>query len=634
MRSEPGAGLLLMAVGSASLLDDEAQDDSPSRPGFPLDPGRVWLSIKNGWKLLPIALGVGALAGVLASMQLVGRTYKSEAILIWEPAGGDRASSRDLSTQAGILKSRVVLEGVRKKLKLGAPVEAITSQVEVWFDPESNLVTIDASSPVAKGAYDLADALIEAFLEQQRTLGKARTRDLIDSLKTDLKTAAASRDEAQAAYDAFRAAHGIGDFEFDSQRALQTLEDLRKGANDAQAQVGALEARAEQLGALSRTQPRMRAQSATRSDPAADRAAALRGELAAARARLAPDHPRLALLAAQLSAAEKQVASGETVVANVVSAPDPGFEMTQSTLAATRTELAAASQRREALQGEIARAEERVNAFTAITGQARKLLAEVAQTAQRGQELTAQLTRAQEAEHSLSPAAFRVLTPPTLPSYPQASKRKIVAIGLTLLSLIVCGLYLVLRPARDGNIYTAREAAFWARMPVVGTSAWPRRPQLFRSLVDELNDRAMLASGNTLVVASNPADKPLAGALAALLGPRPRPIAFSESEQAEFAVPQSTALVVRESGESAFFAWPGDSEGPTLRRAARMSDRVLIVVRAGSESVLRATSVRTRLGRETNLGIVLVDVPDELLTLPDRVGRVDAFWRLSAFPTT
>ncbi len=622
-----------MAVGSASLLDDEAQDDSPSRPGLPLDPGRVWLSVKSGWKLLPLALAAGALAGLAASTLLVGSTFKSEAILIWEPEGGPNASTRDLSTQAGILKSRVVLEGVRKRLKLGAPIEAITNQIEVWFDPQSNLVTIETSSPVAKGAFDLADAVIESFLDQQRSLGKTRTREQVAALKTDLKAAATSRDQAQAAYDAFRATYGIGDFEFDSQRALQTLEDLRKEANDTQAQVGALDARAEQLGELSRSQPRMRTASATRSDPSADRAAALRGELAAAKARLAPDHPKLALLAAQLAAAERQVASGETVVAAVTSVPDPAFDQTQSSLAATRTERAAAAQRKEELQAEIAKAEERANVFTAHAGEARKLIADVAQTAQRAQELTAQSTRAQESEHAVAPVAFRVLTAPTLPEYPQASKRKIVAIALTLLSFIACALFLVFRPARDGRVYTAREAAFWASMPVVGTSAWPRRPQAFRSLVDELNDRAMLAAGNTLVVASDPQDKPLAGALAALLGPRPRPIKFSEADEG-FDMSQATSLVVRQSGDSAFFAWPGESEGPTLRRAARMSDRVLVVVRAGNESALRATSVRTRLGRENNVAIVLVGVPEELLTLPDRVGNVDGFWRLSAFQTT
>jgi len=619
-----------MAVGSPSLLDDETQDEGLSRPGLPLDPGRVWRSIKRGWKLLPLALAVGALAGVAASTLLVGRTYKSEAILIWEPGSGESASTRDLSTQAGILKSRGVLEAVRKKLKLGAPIEVLTNEIEVQFDPQSNLVTVSTSSPVAKGAYEFTDALIEAFLDHQRTLARTRSRELVESLRADLRAAAASRDEAQAAYDAFRAAHGIGDFDFDSKRALQALEDLRNEANVAQVQVGALDARAQQLDTLSRTQPRLRTQSATRSDPAAERVAALKGELAIARARLAPDHPRLALLEAQLAAAEKQVASGESVVANVTSVPDPAFDLTRSNLAATRTELAATAQRREELQGEIAKAEERVNAFTAIAGEARKLLSAVSQTAERAQELSAQLTRAQETEHAMSPVAFRVLTPPNMPEYPQASKRKIVAIGVTLLSILGCALFLVLRPARDGRVYTAREAAFWARLPVVATSAWPRRPQLFRSLVDELNDRAMLAAGNTLVVASNAEDKQLAGALAALLGPRPRPITFSEADAAVLDVSQSTALVVRQSTDSAFFAWPGDSEGPTLRRAARMSDRVLVVVRAGSESALGASSVRTRLGRETNVAVVLVGVPDELLTLPDRVGNVEGFWQTSA----
>jgi len=77
-------------------------------------------------------------------------------------------------------------------------------------------------------------------------------------------------------------------------------------------------------------------------------------------------------------------------------------------------------------------------------------------------------------------------------------------------------------------------------------------------------------------------------------------------------------------------AWAGDREGPALRRAARAADRVLIVVTSGSEKFTELTALRTRLGRESGIALLLLGVKPELLHLPDRVGDVERFWRQTA----
>lgn len=616
-----------MAVRSPSLLEDESHEEDSSRPGLPLDPGRVWLSIKRQWKILPAAVGTGAALGILCALFLVGHTFKTEAILIWEPAGGTASpgANRDLQTQAGILKTPAVLNVVRRKLKLAAPAHVVANQIQVWFDTESNLVTIETTSPTAQGAKDLAQTLMDAFFDHQRGLEKTRARELVALLKADQATALAASKEAEAAYDAFRAKHGVVDFEFESERALRTLETLREQREEAKADLGALDARAEQLTSLAKSQPRMRTASATRSDPTATRVASLRAELAEARARLAPDHPRLALLTAELAAAQKHAASGDSVVSDVTTVADPAFEQTRSSLTAARAGRAEAEQRLKSLDESIAKAQERVDRFAAIGGEAKKHISEIEQTAERVKELSNSLNRAREAERT-TPLDFRVLTPPVVPEYPAGSRRKVVAVGITLLFTVLALAFLLLWPARDGRIHTAREAAFWTNTPVVGTSAWPRDPRSFKALVDELNDRAALSAGATLVVASHPHDRELAGALAASLGPEPTPMRFPVVDGTSPGPSQSTALVPRQGGYSPFFGWPGDSEGPSLRRAARISDRVLVVVRAGSETIVNAASLHTRLGRDTEVAVVLVDVDEQLLTLPDRVGNVDAFW--------
>ena len=76
-------------------------------------------------------------------------------------------------------------------------------------------------------------------------------------------------------------------------------------------------------------------------------------------------------------------------------------------------------------------------------------------------------------------------------------------------------------------------------------------------------------------------------------------------------------------------AWLGATEGPALRRAARMADRVIVLLTSGAEVFTAVAGLRTRLGRDSGVGVVLLGLTPELLKLPDRVGDVESFWRQS-----
>jgi uncharacterized protein involved in exopolysaccharide biosynthesis len=72
-------------------------------------------------------------------------------------------------------------------------------------------------------------------------------------------------------------------------------------------------------------------------------------------------------------------------------------------------------------------------------------------------------------------------------------------------------------------------------------------------------------------------------------------------------------------------AWNGPLSGPLLRRAARLAHRVMVVVSSGA-SVIDLARIKTRLGRDTGVGYVLVNVRDAYVDLHDRVGSVEDFW--------
>lgn len=88
--------------------------------------------------------------------------------------------------------------------------------------------------------------------------------------------------------------------------------------------------------------------------------------------------------------------------------------------------------------------------------------------------------------------------------------------------------------------------------------------------------------------------------------------------------PTSTARQDDVSGVA--LAWNGPLSGPVLRRAARLAHRVIVVVSSGS-SVVDLARVKTRLGRTSGVGFVLVNVQDAYVDVEDRVGPVVEFWQ-------
>lgn len=73
-------------------------------------------------------------------------------------------------------------------------------------------------------------------------------------------------------------------------------------------------------------------------------------------------------------------------------------------------------------------------------------------------------------------------------------------------------------------------------------------------------------------------------------------------------------------------AWTGALEGPTLRRAARLADRVIVLLREGSLSPADLATLQTRLGREDAIGFLVVGATESSVRGPDRVGPVAEFW--------
>jgi hypothetical protein len=198
---------------------------------------------------------------------------------------------------------------------------------------------------------------------------------------------------------------------------------------------------------------------------------------------------------------------------------------------------------------------------------------------------------------------------------------------------------------------------------VLASTPWPSDPDGLADLIAGLDDHVPHANGSILVVGSSSDELSLARAFvdrinrdwfsmneptgtptivtpapaerAPLQTPPPSgPYPVGRSGTPSVALvrlppaPATEALrVTSPVGQVQLEAWNGPLEGQSLRRAARLADRVVILVRSGAATVLSLNAMQRRFGREQGVGYIVVGLPEELLTLPDRVGDVAAFWR-------
>jgi uncharacterized protein involved in exopolysaccharide biosynthesis len=669
---------------------DDVDGGVPSaRPGFPVEPIRLWGSLRRDWKWLLFALVVWGVLGLGIALLVVQHAYKSEGVLLWEPGGTGSPDHRVLATQAASVKLPVTLAKVKARLKLPYPIAALEKQIDVWYDMNTNLVTVQAGGPTAEAARKMANTVTQVFIENQTEIARARANDTAKALETDLTAARNQLSQARKAYDEFRAQNNVTDIDAETDLAVKHAAELRSMQQLAALDKKTADVRAAALDKLVKGQREMIVASASSTNTDAALAGATRSELAQAKARYSADHPQVRLLEAKLAALETSAKAKTSVSSNVVTSANPELGMLKGQLANAQVDGITADQRNQSFAQILEQAEQRVNELNVLQGKAHIMMADIARVTERIQGLEVQHAQALDTVRT-PPVEFRVLTPASLPEWPEKSKRRAIAAGMPIGGFLVALLVLLLRPLRDGKVHTAREAAFWANMPVVCTSAWPRDRDAFFPLIEELGDDGNAARGFTLVLSASAHERVLAEELAYWLGgsslgndgqPRPRangngsgngavdeagaPLVTPPSGQAAVvsvvdgsaaqagagagvaaaSSPGTALAIVGPAGATSplaayrkspgamtatrngAHAWVGDLQGPALRRAARAADRVLIVVTSGTEKFTALADLRTRLGRDSGVALLLLGVKPELLHLPDRVGDVDRFWR-------
>jgi uncharacterized protein involved in exopolysaccharide biosynthesis len=601
--------------------------------------------------VIPTAVAAGALVGLAVAMLLIKPTYTAKTTLLWEPPSDAEPSDRSFLTQVDSIKLTTNIQEVKRRLRSKASVEELKEKINLLFDGQSHLVVIETTDGSAKGAVLFSNTVADVFLAYQRSIGSDRGSEHVKRIDADIAASALQLRTAREAYDKFRQEiEVLSDFDTELKLAVQKVADFKQQLVLSGAESQTEIARQSKLAQEAAKQSPTSVSVTTLTNPDATRLAELRSQLTSERAHLSSDHPTVLRLQQQVEALEAKVRNNpgsDGMVRGAMNVgPNAQYESIRSQLSQSKVTAEAAAARRDNYGKLLAEAEARLATLSAAQGRAQQLLSAISsEEAHKSQLETLRVKSLDQARSSA--ADFRVVTRAITPDKPNASKRRAMVIRMPLIALALAVFGIVAYELRGLRVHTAREAGFWANAAVIASSTWPREQTTLGALIDELSDAAPAVRGTTLVVGARVNEVPLAreiaywlshlttgmtqrsvvGADEPVVGSGALGAGSSRPGKPEMSAGGGSALVRR--GNEALTvaqAWDGPPHGPSLRRASRLADRVLVVVAAGTMSVTEVAQLRSRLGRSTGIGVLLVGLNPDFVKLPDRVGEVERFW--------
>lgn len=630
------------------------------RPGSPADPHRVRRALWSNRHLVIGAAVGGLVIGFLVAKLLMASDYETTVILKYEGdlKVGDLHPSRNaLGPAAGALRHQSVLRQIRKETGLDHTLTALSSWISYELDFRSGALRFSVTGETGEDAAEYARIITNVFLAYHKERQSRRIEAELARMGKRIEAAKDEAEEAREHYNEFREEHGIAHLSTEQQSMVTSAASLRADSELAVSEIRALEAQVRSLEAHLASTPKT---SFVSEGSSPERAAynGLRQELAKAKATLSANHPRVQALQQQVDQmrSELQTGGGASSSGGGIVSVNATYRVVEGQFREARSNLAALRERQKGLTGMADKARDRVEAFSDIEGEASGLLAEVNINERLLSGLQGKEAALEDALRD-PPSGFSVLDPGAVPEHPVRSKMKRVVFVAIPTLCVVLALLLVLRREFHGLLVkTPVEVAFWGSGPVLAATSWPDDPQGLDELVAGLDDFAPEAQGSMLVVGASPGEGRLASELADRLnndwfptreasatpvgrgplqtpapsGPYPihHPGNRSAAQAHRPSAPPSEALrAISRTGLLRLEAWDGPFEGQALRRAARLADRVVVLVRSGAMPAPRLNRIRHRIGRETGIGYLVVGLPDDLRALSDRAGDVAGFWR-------
>lgn len=587
-----------------------ATEPSVSRPGLPVDPQRVWRTLRRGKRVLGVSLVLGALSGAAAAKFLVARTYQASAVLLWEgPASGaDAGSDKDLRSIAESVKITDNLAAVRELLDEPTTLSTLGRRLEVKTTKDTNLLQIVASGEASEEATRLAQTTVDVFLARREEQERQRLEDERQRHHVNLQAAELALESTRQTFDSFRREHGLLDLPVERQSALDLAARLRSEADLALAVADGSRARVDTFLDATRGQSAIAVLAEKELRPGQKRLAEARAELAALSGSLDVEHPKRQALSAEVEAlSQEEAASSSVAKSERTIGRNPHWEALQEGLAEAEAARRDAETRRSTYAALAKKADEQTTRLTQNEGTAARLLSAVKVGERHVAEL--QTLHAVAADAVRTPhSGFRLLASPRAPDLPTKSSRRLVAILGPIVALAFAALALLLQEFARLRVVTTREAAFWSGVPVVGTMLSTDSTKA-QDLAEELLC-AISASEPVLVLG---VDEVSARAAAQLVESVRRVSTVPTRDEANARVRWSTTT--QSLSRSA------------RRRAAREASRVIVVVTSEESRSFDLKAFVEPLAKISRVGVVLAGVGNDFAELPDQVGEVESFTR-------
>lgn len=611
------------------------------------------------WLLLGVFVAVGAV-GIAVAKLVIKNTFTTQALLRYEgvpPIEGAPAppgATQQLGAAVQALFTDDPLTEIASRMGMSEIPRPVFQQLfQVAFDNDQVLRVVTSTEDANESAR-FANTIVDVFLERQLAAESARLDDAAAAVSARIADVEQQLTRARTAYDEFRNAQGITNLTTEQEAAIEDAAQLRADRDQATSNISGLEARIEQLRRDLRSTPRTSGTVVTTTSREELQLAELRAQLAARQGSLAPDHPQILGLQEQITRLQEHVSrtASDGRPRTATSQTSTLYESIMAAVSAAEAELSAARQQQAALTRLASEAQERLTRFTSIEGDASRLLSDVRRNEGFLEELRAQHGRLTDAARNPS-HGFTTISRAAAPELPDPSKKKrIIAAGMPIGAVLLVVIVLLGIEFRAMKIVTPKEAAWWGNGPVIGASTWPRRAEALDELIADLDDQILKAHGTMLVVSVASDGSEMARTFCQRLGRDwvdttivggspfddhppggypslppdtrvPHAMVLDQGARAHEVFPEGPPPLQAE-------AWEGGEQGPALRRAARLADRVCVLVMANETSAIELRSMVAKLGRSEGIGFLVLGVPDAYSSSPDRVGPIDDFWKASA----
>lgn len=520
---------IIISGAEDAVLEEETYDlgaedelaSRPRRPGFPVEPRRMWLILSENRRSLLKAFLIASAVALLASF-FVPQTYESSAQLLYEGTPllepGQSRPKPDAFVKSAI--ARAQLREVRERLGWDVSLDELERRIDVRLDGEAGMY-IEGEAGTAEDAHQLTRAVLDVFLARQSRFNTRKLEMLTERNSAALVRAKERREQANKAHEAFREKSGKPNLIQEQQNLLTRAAGFRAKADDAAVEVAAQQARIAELEKAQRELPNQIVASATKGSPIDTPLARARSELAQARASLSEAHPTVQALKQRVASLQAQRQGQPSEVGEQTLAANPARAAVDQQLATARAALAGAREREAALRVLLEANKAEVDLLSLEEGEARQVLGEVELADRRFDALTQRAAVLRDAAVG-ELTGFRVLSVPMLPEESQRSMPLVVfLLLLPVLTVLIVSLVLIGRGLKTLTVEAPREVAWWGNGPVLGTSIWPREADALESFVAELEDHGVHGAGRTLVVPASEAEREIACEFAMRLADAP-----------------------------------------------------------------------------------------------------------------